>query len=101
MKNIFDSSLARAVTVTDETGSTAEKAFIEPVRIETPEAPEITAAGIADGRRWRVILPPLELTGAVTLTDADGAAYRLLRWEHIGNGHHIEAVACAEEAETC
>ena len=100
MKNIFDSSLACAVTVTDESGSTTAKAFIEPARIETPETPEITAAGIVDGRRWRVILPPMLLAGAVTVTDGDGEVYRLLRRELIGNGHHIEAVARREEAAT-
>ena len=101
MKNIFDSSFAHALTVTDDSGSTAARAFIEPRSIDLPETPAITAAGIADGRRWRVILPPLALSGEVTLTDEDGNEYRLLRWESIGNGHHIEALACREEAAAC
>ena len=86
--------------MTDDTGSHSAKAFLEPLHTGTPEAPEITAAGIADGRRWRVILPPMDLAGAVTVTDGDGEVYRLLRRETIGGGHHIEAVARREEAAT-
>ena len=86
--------------MTDDAGSYTAKVFIEPLHAETPEAPEITAAGLVDGRRWRVILPPMDLAGAVTVTDGDGEVYRLLRRELIGNGHHIEAVARREEAAT-
>ena len=100
MKDVFRSAFAQSVIVTDDTGCYAARAFIEPLHAETPEAPEITEAGLVDGRRWRVILPPMELAGAVTVTDADGEVYRLLRRELIGNGHHIEAVARREEAAT-
>ena len=89
------------MTVTDESGSHVTRAFLEPLSADTPEVPSVTAAGIADGRRWRVILPPLELSGSATLTDADGTVYVLLRRESIGNGHHIEAVARREEAAVC
>ena len=101
MKSIFDSAFAHAATLTDDSGSTAVRAFIEPKSAEVPEVPAITAAGIADGRRWRIILPPLALNGEATLTDEDGNEYRLLRWESVGNGHHIEALACREEAAAC
>ena len=101
MKDIFESSYALDVTVTDAAGSHATRAFIEPMDADTPEIPEITAAGIADGRRWRVILPPLVLSGTIMLTDESGTVYTLLRYEDIGNGHHVEAVARREEAAIC
>ena len=101
MKDIFESALARDVTVTDDVGNHVTRAFLEPMSADKPETPTVTAAGIADGRRWRVILPPLELSGSATLTDADGTVYALLRRESIGNGHHIEAVARREEAAVC
>jgi len=96
LKDIFQSRFARAVILTDASGSRETGAFIEPLSAVRPEAPEITELGVVDGRRWRVILPAMELQGEVTLS-VDGATYRLLRRENIGNGHHIEALACAQE----
>ena len=98
MRDIFQSAFARTVTVTDADGTRQVRAFLEPESIKSPETPEITAAGVVDGRRWRVILPPMTLHGPVTLTDGSGV-YRLLRHERIGSGHHVEAVACREEAD--
>ena len=95
MRSIFDSALARTVTVTDGSGTRTARAFLQPADTVRPEAPEITAAGVVDGRRWRVILPPLALTAPVTLA-ADGARYRLLRWETVGG--HLEGVARREAA---
>ena len=100
MKDIFSSRIACTVTVTDERGAQETRAFIEPLSAVKPETPEITALGLVDGRRWRVILPPLQLCGEVTLTAA-GETYRLLRREMPGTGHHIEALAGKEEGTAC
>ena len=100
MKTIFQSALARSVMLTDDNGTRSVRAFFAPVRITAPETPQITAAGTVDGRRWRVILPPLALDGTVTLTDGD-TVYLLLRRETIGNGDHIEALACRQEGTVC
>lgn len=96
MKDIFQSIFARAVTLTDASGSRETRAFLEPLSAVRPEAPEITELGVVDGRRWRVILPAMALQGEVTLS-ADGKHYRLLRYENIGNEHHMEALVCAQE----
>ena len=98
MKDIFQSRFACAVTVTDAYGSRETRAFLEPLSTVRPETPEITELGVVDARRWRVILPAMALQGAVCLT-ADGERYRLLRRETVGNGHHIEALACAQEVD--
>ncbi len=96
MRSIFESPLARTVTVTDSGGTYTARAFLQPLSVRTPETPEITPAGVVDGRRWRVIAQPLSLTGPVTFTDGS-AVYRLLRWEEIGG--HLEGIACREAAE--
>jgi hypothetical protein len=68
-------------------GDVTARAFLQPQSDRTPETPEITPAGVVDGRRWRVIAQPLSLTGPVTFTTQRGLP--LLRWEEIGG--HLEA----------
>ena len=50
-------------------------------------------AGMADERRWLLIMEPLELSGAVTVADGE-REYALLRREMIGGGHNLEGVLC-------
>jgi len=96
MNSMFDSRFARTLTLTDDTGSSSVRGFLEPVDATNPETPVPTPAGRADERRYLVILPLLTLTGGVSVADGD-TVYRLLRRETIA-GDHIEAVAVREEA---
>ena len=96
MRSVFESRFARSVTVTDAVGSYTARAFLRPASVQTPETPTLSPAGYADGRRWRIILEPLELSGPVTVSDGD-AEYVLLRREIIGGGDHIEGLLCRKE----
>ena len=98
MKTPFASRFARTVTVTDDLGSRSARAFLWPVSVQSPEAPQRSPAGIADGRRWRILLEPMALEGAVTVT-AEGTAYLLLRREFIGGGDHIEGLLCRKAGD--
>lgn len=99
MRRIFDSAFARSVSVTDEAGTYAARAFIRPAAISEAESPELSPAGVRDRRRWRIILEPMELTGAVTVTDG-AQEFFLLRREMIGGGDHIEGLLCLKAGET-
>ena len=98
MRAPFASRFAQTVTVTDASGSRSAKAFLYPASVCTPEAPELSPAGVRDGRRWRIILEPMELHGTVTVT-AGGREYLLLRRELIGGGDHVEGLLCRKAGE--
>ena len=98
MRAPFASRFAQTVTVTDASGSRSAKAFLYPTSVCTPEAPELSPAGVRDGRRRRIILEPMELNGTVTVT-AGGREYLLLRREMIGGGDHIEGLLCGKAGE--
>ncbi len=98
MKSIFDSAFATGVRVSDANGTYTARAFIRPASLSEAEAPELCPAGVRDGRRWRIILEPLELTGAVTVAD-DEREFFLLRREMIGGGDHIEGLLCLKAGE--
>ena len=100
MRGIFHSRFACTVTVTDSSGSRSARAFLRPASLTAPELPELSPAGVLDGRRWRIILEPLELTGQVTVTTDDGTEYLLLRREIIGGGDHIEGLLCRKAGES-
>lgn len=101
MKRIFDSRFAVPLTVTDGSGSSFSlRGFLRPVSVQSPEAPELSPAGLRDGRRWRLILEPVTLSGQVTVTAADGTEYLLLRHEMIGGGDHIEGLLCRKAGDT-
>ena len=87
----FDSRFARSVRVTDGGGERDVRAFIQPLSVSSPEAPTPTVAGVADARRWLLIMEPAELNGPAEIRDGD-RVYSLLRWEEI-NGH-IEGLLC-------
>lgn len=91
MKGAFDSTFARSVTVRDGEGEKRARAFIQPMKLQRPETPTITAAGIADERRWLLIMEPLTLQGRAEVVDGE-THYQLLRWEWVGNKDHIEGV---------
>ena len=99
MRSIFDSRLARSVTVTDGSGGQNVRAYIYPVSVRTPEVPELSPAGLLDERRWRIILPNMTLSGQVTVTDGS-TDYLLLRYEVIGGGDHIEGILCRKAGES-
>lgn len=79
------------VTVTDDIGTHSVRAFLQPVSLTAPETPEATPAGLRDGRRWRIIMEPIELSGNVSILYG-GREYLLLRREQIGGGDHIEGL---------
>lgn len=87
----FDSHFARSVLVTDAGGERGVRAFIQPVSVRDPEAPSPTAAGVADQRRWLLIMEPAALNGPAEIRDG-GRVYSLLRWEEVGG--HIEGLLC-------
>lgn len=91
MRGVFSSSFARTVTVTAGSGEPRTlRAFIQPLNLETPETPRITVAGVADPRRWLLILEAAELPeGPVEITDGE-TVYTLLRRENISG--HIEGI---------
>ena len=92
MRGVFSSSLARSVTVTAGGETRTLRAFIQPLSLETPavEAPRATVAGVADPRRWLLILDAAELPeGPIEITDG-GDVYALLRRENISG--HIEGI---------
>lgn len=91
----FDSRFARSVLVTDGGGERGVRAFIQPVSVISPEAPLPTAAGVADQRRWLLIMEPAELGGPAEIRDG-GRVYSLLRWEEVGG--HIEGLLCLKGA---
>ncbi|MBE6914322.1 MAG: hypothetical protein E7472_05245 [Ruminococcaceae bacterium] len=93
MKSVFDCAFARNVRVADAAGEYSARAFIRPLSLTKPETPTHSCAGVADGRRWLLIMEPLELSGKVTVTDGD-REYVLLRREMIGGGNHIEGLLC-------
>lgn len=93
MRSAFDSGFARTVAVTDETGTRNARAFLRPLSLKDPEGPALCPAGPVDARRWLLLMEPLALRGTVTLCDG-GTEYRLLRWETIGGGDHIEGLLC-------
>ena len=93
MKTPFASRFARSMTVTDELGSRSAKGFLYPASVSAPETPALSPAGARDGRRWKLLLEPMELAGEVTVT-AEGREYLLLRRELIGGGDHIEGLLC-------
>ena len=100
MKSIFHSRFARTVTVTDGSGNHTVRAFLRPASLTVPEAPELSPAGVLDGRRWRIILEPLVLSGRVTVTTDDGMEYLLLRHEIIGGGDHMEGLLCRKAGDS-
>ena len=98
MKSIFDSHFARSVTVTDGSGIHNVRAFLRPVSVRNPETPELSPAGVRDERRWLIVLPPMALSGQVSVS-ADGTDYLLLRFEEIGGGDHIEGLLCRKAGD--
>ena len=89
MNTPFDSAFAKPVRVTDSSGTRTLRAFIQPLSVTEPESPSATAAGVADRRRWLLIMEEAALTGPTEI--GDGAdCYILLRWENISG--HIEGV---------
>ena len=93
MKSIFASRFAETVTVTDGSETYVCRAFLRPVSVAAPEKPAISPAGVRDGRRWRIILEPLALSGPETVTVGE-TEYLMLRHEMIGGGDHIEGLLC-------
>ncbi|MCD8008575.1 MAG: hypothetical protein LUF68_06525 [Clostridiales bacterium] len=72
------------------------RSFLRPVNPKSPETPELTAAGVADGRRWLLLMEPAEISGRAEIIDG-GARYALLRWERLES--HIEGVLCREAGD--
>ena len=87
----FDSRFARSVTLADRGGEREVRAFIQPVSIKNPETPSPTVAGVADQRRWLLIMEPADIGGGAEIR-CGGRRYSLLRWEEIGG--HIEGLLC-------
>lgn len=87
----FDSRFARRVLVTDTGGERGVRAFIQPLSLRDPEAPSPTVAGVADTRRWLLIMEPAAIAGPAEIRDGD-RVYSLLRWEEAGG--HIEGILC-------
>lgn len=87
----FDSRFARSVRLADRGGERDARAFIQPLSVKAPETPTPTIAGVADARRWLLIMEPADIDGPAEIRDGD-RVYSLLRWEEIGG--HIEGLLC-------
>ena len=92
MRGVFSSSFARTVAVTAGGETRMLRAFIQPLNLETPETPRATVAGVADPRRWLLILDAAELPeGPVEITDGE-TVYALLRRDSAAG--HVEGILC-------
>ncbi|MBR1659920.1 MAG: hypothetical protein IJ705_06345 [Oscillospiraceae bacterium] len=89
MRDPFDSHLAKRVSVSDGRGIQILRAFIEARSVTEPETPLPSPAGVADPRRWLLIMENAELIGPVEIRD-ERYVYALTRWENVGG--HIEGV---------
>ncbi len=96
MRDIFESPFARTLTVVHDGERTAARVFLQPLSLRSPEGPELTPAGTADGRRYLAIVEPMCIRRGDGIETAR-SRFRVERSEDLGG--HIECVLRVEAGD--